>query len=340
MTMVTEVGHEAAARSNTSGQGMPFAGKRSGLSKSLQNLLIASVRPYVSSNLPGSGLLYRTMIGKSVRNPLWLRSGARFSRSKFHPFSMRLQMSKPADREAYFLKRWQDLATQVFARDLIRLGDRIVDIGAARGMFALHASYLAGPNGHVICFEPNPDMCAAIESDLLRNGLNNVDVIRKAAGDASGLKRLTVPRYDNQAGSFADLSHYGEAEAILLADVIPADSELEGREPALIKISVEGYETHVLRGLARTIRRCHPVIIADVSAMRLEANGSSAAEFVRTMASHGYLGFKIELRGKNELADWTTRPVSPADLETRTVWVHEFSPSDARTLILDRMVKG
>jgi FkbM family methyltransferase len=306
----------------------------------LQSILIASVRPYVGSDLPGSQLVYRGFIGRSWSNFFWSEAGFRFSRSKFHPYSHRLLLSEPVEREAYFLKRWHDLATQIFLREFIRQGDCIVDIGAGRGLFSLHAAYLAGSTGHVRCIEPNPEMAHTLESDLSRNGITHARVIQMAAGHATARGLLSVPRFDNLSGSLAGLVRAGDIEARYYVNVEPADRHLQDISPALIKISAEGFELHALRGLKQTVARCYPVIITDYSHARLASCGSSAGELTSLMADMGYLGFKIELSEASELATWGVRPLSPADREIKALWVHEKSPSDARELVLGRMVSG
>jgi FkbM family methyltransferase len=306
----------------------------------VQSALIASVRPYVSADLPGASAIYRGLVGRSWSNFFWSDAGSRLSRSKFHTYSHRFLLSEPAEREAFFLKRWHDLATQIFMREFIRQGDRVVDIGAGRGLFALQAAYLTGVSGHVTCFEPNPEMGHTLEVDFIRNGIQHARVVQVAAGDSAGRSVLTVPRYDNLSGSLTTLEHVGDVEARYHVSVEPADRHLGDIAPALIKIATEGYELHAIRGLKDTIARCYPVLITDLSPVRLATCGSSTGELMAHMSNLGYLGFRIELSELSEVAAWSVRPLSPADREIKAIWVHEKSPAEARELVLRRMVSG
>jgi FkbM family methyltransferase len=312
----------------------------SALKHQMQNLLIASLRPYIAAELPGWGILYRVAVGDRSRDALWSNAEPRFARNKFHPFAMRYHLSIWTDREAYFLRRWRDLATQIFMRDIIRQGDTVVDIGASRGMFTLLAAYLTGASGKVIAYEPNPIMRSILERDLIGNRIRHVAVVNKGAGAKPEKRVLSVPRHDAPAASFgavlaADLQVYK-----FEAEIEPADSGLAYEKPTLIKIATEGFETETIRGLTDTISRCHPVLVTDLSENRLAACGSSVSELVKLMADLGYLGFKISLSENSEMANWSIRPLSPKDREIKAIWVHANSPADARGQILDRLVAG
>jgi FkbM family methyltransferase len=306
----------------------------------MQSMLIASLRPYISAELPGWNLLYRVAIGRRTRDRFWSNAQARFSRTKFHPFGMRFHLSDWADREAFFFRRWHELAVSIFLRDVIRQGDTVVDIGAARGMFTMLAAYLTGAAGKVISFEPNPISRSLMERDLNANAVRHVRIIDKGASSRAERKQLVVPRLDRQAATFGALPENQLIYYRLEADLAPADNMLSSESPVLIKISTEGYETEAIRGLSETIKRCHPVFITDISERRLPACGSSVGELMKLMSDMGYLGFKIELSKNSETARWSVRPLSPKDLEMKAVWVHANSPTDARELILARMTEG
>lgn len=304
----------------------------------MQNLLIASLRPYIAAELPGWGVLYRVAVGAQSRDALWANAEPRFAHNKFHPFAMRYHLSIWTDREAFFLRRWRDLATQVFMRDVIRQGDTVVDIGAARGMFTMFAAYLTGATGKVIAYEPNPILRSILERDLLGNRIHHVSVSNKAAGAAMERRTLVVPRFDAPSASFGAAPALDPLSYRFEADIEPADASLAFEKPVLIKIATEGFETETLRGLSDTISRCHPVMVTDLSESRLLACGSSAGEFVKQMADLGYLGFKIALSENSETADWSICPLSPKDREIKAIWLHANSPADARGLILDKLI--
>jgi FkbM family methyltransferase len=325
MTLSIEARHDRADLLESGSPSRQTDSVRQRALRALHNLMIASVRPFVMAELPGSDLLYRLVIGRSAQSRLWQSHDFRYSRSKFHPYLLRFDLADPVEREAFFLKRWQDLATQVFARDLVRLGDTVLDIGTGRGMFAFHAAYLTGASGEVICMEPDPDRVWALEREIARNGLTKVQLVQAAAGHVDGVERFEKGR--------------GQLATEFMAEVLPADSLLEGKDPVLVKISIGNTGRDVVRGLSETIKRCHPVFITDFSGCRQSETNTSAGEFMMHMANLGYLGFKIALSERSEMAHWSVRPLSPSDGMIKAIWVHEYSPADAWSKVLDRMTR-
>lgn len=58
--------------------------------------------------------------------------------------------------------------------------------------------------------------------------------------------------------------------------------------PTLIKIDAEGYEPKILEGARETIRVCSPVLILEVNASALKAQGSSPKELINIVEDLGY----------------------------------------------------
>ena len=114
--------------------------------RTMQSIIILTVRPYVIRELPGWGKLYAFVAGHT-RDWLWAGAPVKTIRGKLHGYVLQLDLSKWSDRSTYFLGRWYDLEIQLFMADMIGPGDTVVDIGANRGNFALAASRLLGNAG-------------------------------------------------------------------------------------------------------------------------------------------------------------------------------------------------
>ena len=151
-----------------------------------------------------------------------------------------------------------------YEREILRLlpellsdGDAMVDVGANVGILGARAARLVGESGRVVAVEPSP-RCL---EDLRRvgDGMANVTIVEAALGPESGTGRLTG--WDNPdhrgLGTAVDGHRSGieenwyEGTAVVvpqlrLADVL--DEHLPGREVALLKVDVEGYEPAVLAG--------------------------------------------------------------------------------------------
>ena len=151
-----------------------------------------------------------------------------------------------------------------YEREILRLlpellgdGDAMVDVGANVGILGARAARLVGESGRVVAVEPSP-RCL---EDLRRvvDGMSNVTIVEAALGPERGTVRLTG--WDNPdhrgLGTAVDGHRSGieenwyEGTAVVvpqlrLADVL--DEHLPGREVALLKVDVEGYEPAVLAG--------------------------------------------------------------------------------------------
>ena len=151
-----------------------------------------------------------------------------------------------------------------YEREILRLlpellgdGDAMVDVGANVGILGARAARLVGESGQVVAVEPSP-RCL---EDLRRvvDGMSNVTIVEAALGPERGTVRLTGWDNPDHRGlgtaveghrSGIEENWYEGTAAVVpqlrLADVL--DEYLPGREVALLKVDVEGYEPAVLAG--------------------------------------------------------------------------------------------
>ncbi len=144
-------------------------------------------------------------------------------------------------------------------------GDVFLDVGSHIGQFTVPVSRAVGERGLVIAVEPEDNACRELERNLRLNVASNVRILRVALGDQSGEALLAW-----SGGSCPSLLH-GPVKTGETLSTSPFDSstgsqavtlevgdEVMERErlpiPKAVKIDVEGYEYHVLCGLARTLR--------------------------------------------------------------------------------------
>lgn len=140
-----------------------------------------------------------------------------------------------------------------FARE-VKPGMTVLDIGANIGLYALTFSRLVGPRGQVYAFEPAPDLFAALDAARRVNGAGNLQTFACGLGSNDATLRLQRSFFnsgDNRLGAGGDFA--GE-----WADVpIRRGDDLVAAAPSIdfIKIDVQGWELHALRGLQATIAR-------------------------------------------------------------------------------------
>jgi FkbM family methyltransferase len=198
-------------------------------------------------------------------------------------FRLRLDLRESLQRD--FLFGLYDRRELELVREHLGEGD-FVDVGAHVGLYTVAAA-IQGP-GCVLAFEPNPSARVQLAGNVALNGLRNVLVVPRAAGDAPGSAHLHVPRTPDPSFSSLAAGRFDEGEPIEV-EVTTVDAEVEaaGLRPSVVKIDVEGGELAVVDGMRRTLQRDRPVLLVEVSE-------SSARELARRL--DGYSGFRVGRR--------------------------------------------
>jgi len=156
-------------------------------------------------------------------------------------------------------------------RTLARGSDVILDVGANIGCTAILFSGLAR---EVHAFEPSPTTFAFLERNVGKAGLGNVLVHNMGLGAEEGSSTLTFSPSNRSGGFVSDRTRAGEGftvetiEIRRLDDVVPSLG-LESLQ--FIKIDVEGFEGHVLRGGCETLSRFRPVVVLELNHWCLNA---------------------------------------------------------------------
>ncbi len=163
------------------------------------------------------------------------------------------------------------------------LGDVVIDAGAQYGDYTLLCAKAGVKEVHA--FEPHPESCAILEKNMRMNTFSGKAVLYNAAlgsecaygafaASATTLYylcegRTVEPLLKQHPISEAEATERMDCvrERIVTTPVLSLDSL---KIPAtLIKIDVEGYELHVLRGAAETIRYNQPRVIIETHSDKL-----------------------------------------------------------------------
>lgn len=157
----------------------------------------------------------------------------------------------------------------VHIREFMRPMDIFVDVGAHVGSWCLNlASYCK----HVIAFEPDAAIFAALSENIKLNNINNIHQFQIAVSNHTGGEMLTVMESGHSTlfqqhplrevdGNATDAFIKGRVpvNAVMLDDFLfPMKGNVD-----LIKIDVEGNEVKVLQGALETIERCKPSLFVE-----------------------------------------------------------------------------
>lgn len=178
-------------------------------------------------------------------------------------------------------------------RQLLRPGDVFVDVGANFGLYTIDASKLIGESGSVLAFEPSPDAYGHLQHNISLAGVRNVDVRQLALSDSDGTAVLKTSRDGRDAWNTLGQSlHGGQVDSqrvttARLDDVLAA--LLPMARPTMMKIDVEGWECHVLRGAERLLGRADaPILQVEFAPKYFEVNGSHISALRHEILRHGY----------------------------------------------------
>jgi len=136
----------------------------------------------------------------------------------------------------------------------IRLGDEVLDLGAAAGYYTLLAARRVGPAGRVIAFEPDEQNLRFLRAHVALNRAECVSIVARAISDHDGFERFGSTTGPGRSRLRAD----GAAEvAVCCLDSVAHEL---GLHPAHMKIDVEGAELEVLQGGERLLREHTPTL--------------------------------------------------------------------------------
>ena len=183
---------------------------------------------------------------------------------------------------------WEPLLTKTLT-DLIKPKMTVVDVGANFGYFTLLAASLAGPEGRVFSFEPNPSTFAILRRNVAVNWYGDwVQCFQCAL--------LDVPK---EIELYAGTSMMGGSSLFLTSMVgedyhrvrVPARTldEIVTGPVDVMKIDSEGSEPFVFEGMKRVLENSPNIkIVMEVNVPALQQAGVDPKQFLDKIAGLGF----------------------------------------------------
>jgi FkbM family methyltransferase len=148
-------------------------------------------------------------------------------------------------------KTYADRAEREVLRKILFQGAVVADVGANIGIYSQFLSRCVGPTGLVHSFEPSQDNFRRLSAAT--RDLSNVRLTHAAVGERSGECKLYVSDKLN-----VDHRTYrvdsDSRRAISIEMVALDDYFKDGQRVDLIKMDIQGYELHALRGAQRVLQ--------------------------------------------------------------------------------------
>ncbi len=208
----------------------------------------------------------------------------------------RIYVTPRADRRVLY-PGWEKCANDlvIVARQNIKKGDVVWDIGANLGIFSALASGKAGRDGKVYAVEADPTYAAIVQrtaTTCITAGHASINAISAAVSNANGILTFNVAARGTARSSIMSSRDIAVERQISVMSVT-LDTLLEyWSAPDFIKMDVEGAETLALQGADRLLSEVKPTFYLEVSPENAEAVGA-------IFKKHHYNLFK--LNAGNEL---------------------------------------
>lgn len=192
-------------------------------------------------------------------------------------------------------KAYTDRADRRLLRTVLSAGAVVVDAGANIGVYSQFLSSCVGLTGVVHSFEPSPENFRRLQS-ATRN-LLNVRLSQGAVGESSGRSKLYVS--DQLNVDHRTYSTEAESRQSVPIDVVALDDYFKaGERVDLIKMDIQGYELHALRGANRVLAdNASAKLLLELWPYGLKQAGASWLELVDILHSKNMDLFQITSNG-------------------------------------------
>jgi FkbM family methyltransferase len=207
-------------------------------------------------------------------------------------------------------KAYADRAERQLLKNLLFQSAVVVDVGANIGIYSEFLSRSVGPTGLVHSFEPSPDNFKRLSAAVRH--LSNVRPTQAVVGERSGECKLYVSdklNVDHRAyKTDSDLRRVIPAQMVALDDYFEP-----GQRVDLIKMDIQGYELHALRGAQRVLQENAGIkLLLEFWPAGLEQAGVNWEELIGLL---GNLNMSLTLVRTGELVPFDAR-----DVRTNVSW--------------------
>jgi len=207
-------------------------------------------------------------------------------------------------------KAYADRAERQLLKRMLSAGDVVVDAGANIGVYSQFLARCVGVTGIVHSFEPSPENFKHLQSATRK--LANVRLSQAALGECSRRSKLYLS--DKLNVDHRTYTSEGDSRRAVPIDIIALDDYFKpGQRVDLIKMDIQGYELHALRGANRVLAdNPSAKLLLEFWPYGLKQAGTNWIELIDTLerknmavcqiTKHGLVPFRSE--SASESPDW------------------------------------
>jgi FkbM family methyltransferase len=192
-------------------------------------------------------------------------------------------------------KAYIDRGERRLLREVLFPGAVAVDAGANIGIYSRFLARCVGPAGAVYSFEPAPENFKRLRAATQR--FSNIYVSQAAVGEHSAHSELYVS--DKLNVDHRTYSTETSKRRILQIEMVALDDCFKpGQRVDLIKMDVQGYELHALRGARRVLADNPNVnLLLEFWPYGLKQAGANWVELIDALTSNNMTASKITTHG-------------------------------------------
>jgi FkbM family methyltransferase len=207
-------------------------------------------------------------------------------------------------------KIYTDRSERQLLRRILFAGAVVVDAGANIGIYSEFFSRCVGPTGVVHSFEPSPDNFKRLAAATHR--FPNVRLSQAAVGERSGNSALYLSdklNVDHRA-YMAD----GDSRRTMPIEMVALDDYFKpGERVDVIKMDIQGYELHALRGANRVLEDNPDIkLLVEFWPYGLKQAGARWVDLIAALEQKGMVIRQVSSDGlipfrpgsTSESADW------------------------------------
>lgn len=207
-------------------------------------------------------------------------------------------------------KVYADRAERQLLRKILFPGAVVVDAGANIGIYSEFLSRCVGPTGVVHSFEPSPDNFKRLRAAT--DKLSNVRLSQAAVGEHSGNSELYLSdklNVDHRVYvADGNLRRTVPIEMVALDDCFKPGERMD-----LIKMDIQGYELHALRGANRVLEdNADITLLIEFWPYGLRQAGANWVDLIAALEQKGMAIHQVSSEGlipfhpgsTSERADW------------------------------------
>jgi FkbM family methyltransferase len=183
---------------------------------------------------------------------------------------------------------WEPALTRLLAQT-IKGGMTVVDIGAGVGYYTLLAAAIAGPQGRVVAFEPDPRNADILERNVELNRIQERLTLHRCGVSNERKKVGSLRDTCSQQGRalfVADAAHTAAAQASL--EMVTLDDAIE-TPVDFMKIDAAGTEALIFDGMKKLVARSpRLMVLMEFNTVAMKSLGVEPSEFHARLTQWGF----------------------------------------------------